>query len=309
MFRMPGKSASGDLPPLDEEEWVVAQVLRSDIEMLAGTIGERNLQLPSRLQAAADYITTSVEAKGYRVRRVPYEAEGVESAVIEAVVAGTTKAQEIIVIGAHYDTVPGCPGANDNGTGIASVLALARMFAEETTPARTIRFVFFPNEEPPYFMSESMGSHVYAKECHSRGEKITAMLSLETMGYYTDEPNTQDYPLPALKLVYPSTGNYIAFVGDVSSGALVRRVVGLFREEAQFPSEGTAIPGFVPGAYWSDHWSFRQFGYPAIMVTDTAPFRYRYYHTPEDTPEKVDYERLARVVVGLRGVLRRLAAG
>ncbi len=132
------------------------------------------------------------------------------------------------------------------------------------------------------------------------------MLSLETMGYYRDDPDTQKYP-PPMSLFYPSRGNFIGFVGDVGSRGLVRRLVGSFRRRAAFPSEGAALPAFVPGVGWSDQWSFWQEGYPGVMVTDTAPFRYPYYHTQADTPDKLDYERLARVTVALAEVVREIA--
>ena len=132
------------------------------------------------------------------------------------------------------------------------------------------------------------------------------MLSLETIGYYVEEEESQRYP-PPFSLFYPSTGNFIAFVGNVKSGPLVREVVGSFRRHAKFPSEGAAFPGFIPGVGWSDHWAFWQEGYPALMVTDTAPFRYPAYHSPQDTPEKVKYDQMARVVGGLGKVIADLA--
>jgi Zn-dependent M28 family amino/carboxypeptidase len=202
--------------------------------------------------------------------------------------------------------VRGSPGANDNGSGAAATLALARRVAGRNLP-RTVRLVAFVNEEAGAFKTEAMGSLVYARQCRERNEKIVAMLSLETIGYYSTEPNSQSYPLPGLGALYPTTGNFIAFVGNFGSRALVRDVVGSFRKHARFPSEGAALPSAVPGIDWSDHWSFWQNGYPALMVTDTAPFRYPYYHLAQDTPDKLDYDRMARVVAGLRYVIEELA--
>lgn len=187
----------------------------------------------------------------------------------------------------------------------SATLALARRFADRQ-PARTVRFVLFVNEESPYFQTEAMGSLVYARECRQRGDNIVAMFSLETIGYYSDRPGSQQYPWP-LSAVYPSTGNFIAFVGNIASDHLVKQVVESFRRHAQFPSEGGALPGVIPGVGWSDHWSFWQAGYPALMVTDTAPFRYAHYHSAEDAPDKLDYESTARVVVGLDTVLDEMA--
>jgi Zn-dependent M28 family amino/carboxypeptidase len=169
-----------------------------------------------------------------------------------------------------------------------------------------LRFLEFVNEEPPFFLSEDMDSLVYAKRCKQRQEKVVAMFSLETMGYYSDEIGSQKYP-PPLGLIYPLQGNFIGFIGNIGSGSLVRDAIASFRRHTQFPSEGAALPSQIPGVGWSDHWSFWQQGYQAVMVTDTAPFRYPYYHTTGDTPDKVDYERLARVVVGLERVVADLS--
>jgi Zn-dependent M28 family amino/carboxypeptidase len=219
---------------------------------------------------------------------------------------GSTKPKEIIVIGAHYDTCMGTPGADDNATGVAGVLALARAFAGRPQ-ARTLRFALFVNEEPPTFQTPDMGSWVYAKACRARGDNIVAMFSLESIGYYCDEPGSQKYP-PPVGLFYPSKGDFIAFIGNGSNRALVRRCIRQFRSTTQFPSEGAAVPAALPGVGWSDHWSFWQEGYPALMVTCTAPFRNPNYHKPGDTPETLDYERLARVVMGVERVVVLLAA-
>jgi Zn-dependent M28 family amino/carboxypeptidase len=173
-------------------------------------------------------------------------------------------------------------------------------------PERTLRFVAFTDEEPPCFQTECMGSLASAKACKAKGEDIAAMISLETLGCYSEEEGSQSYPLPILGFAYPSRGNFVAFVGNVASGGLVREAIGAFRETTAFPSEGAALPGWIPGVGWSDHWSFWQQGYPAIMVTDTAPFRYRHYHKASDTPDELDYERLARVVEGLTKVVEHL---
>jgi len=166
-----------------------------------------------------------------------------------------------------------------------------------------IRLALFVNEEPPYFQNPGMGSLVYAQHLVASGEKVAAMFSLETLGYYSNQRGSQRYPAP-LNLLYPDTGNFVAFVGMTGSRPLVRKSVALFRAHARFPSQGGSAPGWVSGIDWSDHWSFAQVGVPAVMVTDTAPFRYDYYHTPQDTPDRVDYARLARVVSGLAAMIR-----
>jgi Zn-dependent M28 family amino/carboxypeptidase len=165
--------------------------------------------------------------------------------------------------------------------------------------------VAFVNEEKPFAHTEQMGSWVYARRCRERAEKVTGMLSLETIGYYSDEPGSQKYPSP-IGLLYPSTGNFIAFVGNTRYGALVRQVVAAFRRSEPFPSEGGALPEAIPNIGFSDHWSFWQEGFSALMVTDTANFRYPYYHSFQDTVDNVDFERMARVVRGLGGVVAAL---
>jgi hypothetical protein len=303
-IRMPGTSYKGMPPPLSGAEEALVDTLRRDVTHLAGTIGERNVHHPSGLAVAADWIDAAWTAAGYQVSRQGYEVHGRTCYNLEVELKGTVQPAEIVVVGAHYDSVVGTVGANDNGSGVAALLALGRAFAGKH-PAKTLRLVAFVNEEPPWFLGPSMGSLVYATRSRDRGERIVAMLSLETLGYYSNAPESQLYPFP-LSLIYPSTGNFIGFVGDLSSRRLVRDLVGSFRRHARFPSEGAAVPGTIPGVGWSDHWSFWRNGYPAVMVTDTAPFRYPYYHTPEDTPDKLTYEPFARVVAGLERVIAEL---
>ncbi len=306
MFRMPGKSHRGPLPALTETQAGLRDALKRDIETLAGEIGERNLYRYDKLLEAARYIEDSLAEAGYEVERQAFEVNGKTCVNLAAEITGRNRAGEIVVVGGHYDTVPGCPGANDNGTGVAATLVLARVM-RDLDPERTLRFVLFVNEEPPFFQTPTMGSWVYARQCRQRQENIVAMLSLETIGYYRQEKGSQRYPMAGISLFYPSTGNFISFVGNVGSRRLVRRVVGAFRRHASFPSEGGALPGGIPGVGWSDHWAFWREGYPALMVTDTAPYRYPHYHEPSDTPDKIDYDRTARVVAGLQDVLEELA--
>jgi peptidase M28-like protein len=304
MMRMPGKSHQGLLPPATDEERLLAERLRTDVTMLAGTIGERNVLHYRRLQEAAAYIGDRLRRLGYPVREEAYPADGREVANIVAEVKGTRQPEEIVVLGAHYDSVPGSPGANDNASGVAALLELARLFKGEK-PGRTLRFVAFVNEEPPYFRTDLMGSRVHAANARKRGEKIVAMLSLETIGCYSDKPGSQHYPSP-FSLFYPNTGNFIGFVGNLGSSSLLRDSIKTFRETTPFPSEGLAAPAFIAGIGWSDQWAFWQEGYPGIMVTDTAPFRYPHYHEATDTADRLDYGRMARVVSGLGRVVEGL---
>jgi acetylornithine deacetylase/succinyl-diaminopimelate desuccinylase-like protein len=228
MIQMPGHSHQGPLPPMTDEQRALGQEFHSHVQALAGQIGERNVFHHDRLVMAADYIRTTLAGAGHEVRRQTYEVGGKICENIEAEVRGSRRSDDIIVIGAHYDSVQGSPGANDNASGVAAMLALARAFAS-TAPACTLRFVAFTNEEPPLFQTEHMGSRVYAKRSRERREKIVLMLSLETIGYYSDEPGSQHLLFP-LNLIYPSTGNFIAFVSNVENGFLVQQLVGSFRQ-------------------------------------------------------------------------------
>ncbi len=305
MIKMPGASFSGTLPPLDESGRQLAAELERHVETLCSNPAGRHYLEKQGLAAARDYIAGQFEASGYAVEFQSYEFDGDDYANLEVARSGNRLADEIIVVGAHYDAVVGAPGANDNGSGVAALLELAQRFSQVEL-SRTLRFVAFVNEEPPHFLSGSMGSEVYARRAARQGENIVAMFSLETIGYYRDEPGSQQYP-PPLNWFYPKQGNFIAFVGNLRSRGLVTRSLRAFREHARFPSEGIAAPAFIPGVDWSDHRSFWQQGYPAVMITDTAPYRYPYYHSPQDTPDKVYYERMVYVVDGLAKMLEALA--
>jgi hypothetical protein len=321
-MRMPGKNVS-KARPLSPDEIALREELRADVQKLAGEIGERNMWHYTQLNAAADFIEDSFSRAGFHPRRDTYDLHGqachnieveipggLQGALsAEATAAKATASQPshlpIIIIGAHYDSVFGSPGANDNGSGVAATLALARRFAS-TKPKHTLRFVAFVNEEPPYFLSDDMGSFIYASRCKARGDRISVMISLETIGYFSDTPGSQTYPAAALGLFYPKVGNFIGFVSNVQSRALLRRVIALFRKNAKVPSEGAALPAFIPGVSWSDQRSFWRHGYPGIMITDTAPFRYPYYHSSSDTPDKLDYDRFTLVVSGMEKVIEDL---
>jgi len=313
MFQMPGESFEGPLPPISNTEKRISSELKEHIRILADEIGIRTLaswagnsnqDTVKNLYEAGIYLQNQFQQAGYTPTQQEFKAHGKSCYNIEAVNKGTTNAEKIVVIGAHYDSAPFTPAANDNASGVAALLVLAQVFSGKTFP-HTLRFVAFTNEEPPFFQSEKMGSLVYAQACKERGDTIKAMLSLETIGYYTDAPNSQSYPFP-FNLYYPSQGNFIAFVGNTESKNLVKQSIKSFRDTTQFPSEGTAVPGWFPGIDLSDHWSFWKVGYPAVMVTDTALFRYPHYHQESDTPDKLEYDQMARVVKGLGHVVADL---
>jgi hypothetical protein len=286
MTAMPDRPYSGPLPPLSGEGRALSLRLRLHVAALAAA--ERN----SDLETSARYIEAAFAAQGYKPQSQYFESGGRKVRNIEA-------GSGSIVVGAHYDTVPGSPGADDNASGVAVLIELAAM-------KLPVRFVAFANEEMPYFLGPEMGSWMWAKRARERGDKVRAMFSLEMLGYYSDVPGSQVYPFP-LSFFYPDRADFIAFVGDLGARGLVHRSIKSFRRNAQFPSHGVAAPGVIPGVSWSDHWSFRRHGYAAIMITDTAFYRYPHYHLPTDTPEKLDYERMARVTMGLAAMLRELA--
>jgi Zn-dependent M28 family amino/carboxypeptidase len=288
---------------MSDQETELRRHLETHVRALADRIGERNVARPAALEAAARYLEGAFEELGHAVERQVVEPHGVRNLGVE--LAGRSLADEIVLAGAHYDSVFGSPGADDNATGTAAVLEIARLL-EGSRLARTVRLVLFVNEEPPFFLTEAMGSRHYAARSRERDERIVAMLSLETLGYYSDREGSQRYPFP-FGLLYPSRADFVGFVSNIGSRSLLRRCVGSFRRTTAFPSEGLAAPAWIPGVSWSDHSSFWEQGYPAVMVTDTALYRYPAYHTAADTPDRVDFDRLARVVAGLARVVVDLA--
>lgn len=303
---MPGESLSGPLPAATAAEFDLAARLRGHVTELADVIGPRDLRVhPDALDRAADYVAGQFRSIGLAVDEQNYNVGNGTARNIVATIDGSSAARQTIVVGAHYDTVPETPGADDNASGVAALLEIARLMAEKATP-RTIRFVAFTNEEPPYYHTDDMGSVRYARSLEAAREDIVAMLSLEMLGYYDPKAGSQHYPA-AIASKFPDTGDFVAFVGDLGSRDLVRRCVRILRERGSIPAEGAVLPGSLPGVGWSDHWSFWQSGYPAVMITDTAHFRNPNYHEPTDIPETLDYDRLARAVEGVVAVVHGLA--
>ena len=294
----------------------LVEILKSHVYKLAHVIGDRSVYKPDKLNEAANYITEQFSSYGYDVEFQTYTLMGqatrniiackrgkVPAVSLRNKDAGKTNPDEVVIVGAHYDTCFN-PGANDNASAVAGLLELARLMFNKEIDC-TIKFIAFVNEEPPFFKTENMGSCVYAKDAKERGEKIKAVIILEMIGYYSDEPKSQKYP-PLFGLFYPSKANFIAVVGNFSSKWLVKKTVTAFEKGAEFPIESIVTFDFVPGVDFSDHWSFWREGYPAIMVTDTAFYRYSHYHTQLDTYEKLDYESMAEVVKGLESVLMEI---
>lgn len=301
IIRMPGSSYNGPTVPAGSSENQTETYLKKHIQVLAGDIGQRNTE--ASLQKSVDYIKSSMASYGYETQEQEFEVDGQKFKNLECTLKGKTN--DIILIGAHYDSVTGSMGADDNGSGVATVMELARLSAQKQFN-KTLRFVFFCNEEPPYFASKEMGSYFYADRCVRNHDKINGLLVMETLGYYTDGANTQSYPANFTP-GYPSTGNFLAFVGNQDSRQLTENCIGEFRKQCNFPSEGVAAPNWVNGVDWSDQYWFWRNGMQAVMITDTAPYRYKHYHSMQDTPDKLTYPAFARVVVGLSKVVEHLA--
>lgn len=304
---MPGTSYQGLFLPLTAEETNVSIFLRRHVEKLAGEIGERHIKRPSALHQAANYIEATFKQLGYPVEQQSFLVTGQKVQNLWVKLPGSQFPQQALVIGAHYDSAAGSPGANDNATGVAAVLELARLLIGYQ-PKRSLYLVAFVNEELLFFRdAQEIGSHRLATALRNQDFSVYGMLSLETIGYYSENPHSQNYPIPLLKLIYPDTGNFIAFVGNIASRRLVHQCVKNFRQHTVFPAEGIAAPMWLGGIDLSDHLSFWRQGWPALMVTDTAPLRYPYYHDLQDLPQQVDYAKTARVVWGLRQVVAALA--
>ena len=318
----PGSSLSGASVQLADQ-------LRTDVEHLAGAIGERNLYRPEKLEEAASWIEGQFHAMGYQTVRQPVFVRGKDYGLskdvtawnIEALLPGTTFANEHLVIGAHYDSrvamphwhdhgpptpeAPGTPGANDNGSGVATVLALARTFARHPQ-ARTIRFVAFVNEEPPFYQTEAMGSLVYARQLRATGIRKVRMITPETLGCYSVRSRSKRIGLASI-FGLPDRPDYIAFAGNQGSRRWIGEMARQFAGHSTVPVRTVALPAVAKKVAWSDDWSFWQCGYPAFAVTDTAYFRSDHYHETTDTPDTLDYEPMAEVVSALGNAVREVA--
>jgi hypothetical protein len=279
--------------------------LKAHVRTLSETFHPRDHAHPENLERTASYVADALSQAGGRVRSEPYTTGG--RAYRNVIATFGPDSEERLVIGAHYDAAEGAPGADDNASGVAGLLELAALLRERPPPMR-VDLVGFTLEEPPHFRRDTQGSKVHARALRTQGVKVRAMVSLESMGYFSDAADSQRYPVSSLKLRYPTTGNFIAVVGRSGEGALVDTVHRALRAVNDLPSESLAAPRSIRGVDFSDHASFWDEGYPAVMVTDTALFRNPNYHTPGDTWDTLDYERLARVVQGVQCAVEALAA-
>ena len=289
-----------------------AEQIKRDVIVLADNVGERNMHTPGTMDAAVNFLEDrfasmgfDVEKHQYTLQRGVYTGRTASNLVVE--IPGADNKDEIIILGAHYDTVPNSPGANDNASGVAVLLAVAQEMSG-AEPDRTVRFIAFANEEPPFFQTTDMGSYAYVRRSSERGENIVAMIALDGLGYYDESSGSQRYPIPGLGLAYPDRANFISLVTRLSDLKLLRKISDLFKREDVIPAESAALPGFLTGVNWSDHWSFWQHGYSAILITDTLLFRDSAYHSADDTAERLDYDNMLKLASMLKHVVEKLGS-
>lgn len=277
--------------------------LKAHVSKLAGQIGERNIKNAKALSRAANYISDQWSHMGYDVMAQEYRAKGIKCRNLEVTHLGSKHPDNIILIGAHYDTSVGCPGANENGSGIAALLEISRQIRRMETDY-TVRFVAFTNQEPPLYGTEKMGSWVYAHEARQRGDNIRAAIILETLGFFTNAPASQ-IPLPLMGMFCPRRGNFLAMVSNIRSAGITRRFSKAFRTHSKFPVKQLSGPQGLPAIGKSDQCAFWLNGYKSFMVTDTAPYRYPFYHSAKDTPDRLDYEHMTEIATGLVKVIQQ----
>lgn len=271
--------------------------LEAHVRTIAVELGPRDHTHPGNLDRVATYVAGGFHATGGRVTEQRYTPTTATYRNVIASYGPDDGAR--IVVGAHYDTAGPLPGADDNASGVAGLLELAVLLGRTRTLPLRVDLVAYTLEEPPFFTTSGMGSWVHAVSLRQAGIAVRAMFSLEMIGYFSDEPASQAVPHPMLRLAYPSRGDFIAVVGRLRDGALVRTTKSAMRGAGDLPVVSINAPGWVPGVDFSDHRSFWAHGYPAVMITDTAFYRNRHYHAASDTPETLDYGRMAKVVRGV----------
>ncbi len=283
--------------------------LRRHVDVLAELIGPRHVGKPAALASAAAYIEREFAALGDDVERQEYDAGGVTVANLIVERRGRTQPDSIVVLGAHYDTIPGTPGADDNASAVAVLIESARLLSGRVG-RRTVRFVALACEEPPHYYTDTMGSQVYARRCRVRSERLVGMLCLEMVGYFTDQPNSQEVPagIPRwLRWAFPRRGRFLASVGNFRSLSLAWRFHRGFKRGSPLPLFSVCLPETIHEIRMSDNSSFWDQGYPALMLTDTSFLRNPHYHQASDRADTLDYARMAQVACGVAGGVSKLA--
>lgn len=302
---MPGKSSPLSSTVMTEEEADIAQRLRDECTMLAHQIGQRSTIKHSAADQAREYIGQRLTRSALRPVETMFSSRGEQAVNIEAVSEGTSAKDEVLVVGAHYDTSSYTPGANDNASGVAMLLQIARL-VDMKPHDRTVAFVFFERGSARFASTDHTGSFAWARKAQQENKKIVGMISIDSVGLYFDEPGTQGGPFP-LSLFYPDQGNFLMFAGDFGSRQLVQACVQNFRSQAGFPCEGLTLPEFLPWLAHSDHYAFRQHDWPALLVTDTGPLRNTEHGQMTDTPDRLNYNRMARATVRMVKLIEYLA--
>ncbi|MCB1215096.1 MAG: M28 family peptidase, partial [Deltaproteobacteria bacterium] len=254
--------------------------------------------LKGNLDQVAHYIEKELKPYTNNLQIQSYTAQDKTFKNIIAHFKGNSSQAKLYVIGAHYDAYQGLPGADDNASGIAGLIELARILSESPIQD-SVELVAYASEEPPYFRSEDMGSFRHAQKLKNQQKEIELMVSLEMIGYFSDQDGSQDYPLAFLKYFYPKQGNFIALVSNFKNMGALRKFKTKFKKHSEIPVYSLNAFSLVPGIDFSDHYSYWQEDYPALMLTDTAFYRNKAYHTGQDTPDRLDYERMAKVIDGL----------
>ena len=290
------------VPALDTGARPSTQRLKQAVEKLCTEFAPRDYLHVENLNATADWIAASFREAGLDVEIQEYELDEGRYRNVIGHQAGTGAGNGAIVIGAHYDVYGGFPGADDNASSVAVLLELVRTRPQESA-RRDRYFVAFSTEEPPFFRTEDMGSFRFARKLVEDGTEVELMVAMDMVGFFSDAPHSQGFPFPGLGLLYPDRADFIAVVGDLTSGRAIGRVKRAMMSTRVIDVHSFRAPKWVPGVDWSDHISFRRLGMPGVLVTDTSFMRYTHYHTHEDTPDKLDYERMAQVVQALHGVL------
>jgi len=280
-----------------------AAYLHKIVTVLAQEIGVRTYLDADRLERCATAIASEFSSFGFKITRQPVPINGNTYQNIIAEIIGNASPGEILVVGAHYDTVRTSPGADDNASGVAGLLALARTFAG-VRMSKTVRFVAFALEEPPFYRTRNMGSYHYARSLKKKREKVEGMICLEMIGFFSDREGSQHYPVPLWRRKFPTRGNFIAMVGNMKSKRFTKTTAESFMKAVDLPVVTLNAPPIVIGIDFSDHWSFSKCGYTALMVTDTAFYRNPHYHAATDLPGTLDYDRMAKVVEGLTAAVK-----
>jgi Zn-dependent M28 family amino/carboxypeptidase len=299
----PFVSASDATAPLSQA--ASAARLEQLVRKLSVDFPNRTFDNETRLEGAAVYVESQLSGLGLKVESQRFEADG--RPYRNLIVKLGPDTPEVMVVGAHYDVAGEQPGADDNASGVAGLVELARLL--KGVPLRQrVELVVYTNEEPPFFRTPYMGSAVHARSLAQSGKRASLMLSLECIGYFSDEPGSQDHPVRLLNAMYPTTGNFISLVGFYQDGDIARQVKAAMKSASDLPVYSINAPGFVVGVDFSDHLNYWNEGFVGMMVTDTAFYRNKAYHTPQDTADRLDYRRMAKVVEGVRAVVMQHAA-